>query len=44
VLAVKVNYKQKQATIGTAPGHDVPKAEILKALDSLSYRGEFIKK
>ena len=42
MLAVKVDYETGRATIGTKKGDDVPKAEILKALDTLKYRGEFV--
>lgn len=42
VLAVKVDYESKQATIGTAAGKPVPKKEILAALKSIRYRGEFL--
>jgi copper chaperone CopZ len=42
VLAVEVDYETKQATIGTAAGEPVPKQEILAALESIKYRGEFL--
>ncbi len=42
VLAVKVDFDAKQASIGTEKGREVPKAEILKALKSIQYRGEFV--
>jgi copper chaperone CopZ len=42
VLAVKVDYESKQATIGTAAGEPVPKREIVAALESISYKGEFV--
>jgi len=37
-----VDYDAKQASIGTEKGRDVPKAEILKALESINYRGQFV--
>jgi hypothetical protein len=42
VLAVKVDYESKQATVGTAAGQPIPKQEILDALGSISYSGEFV--
>ena len=42
VLAVKVDYPSGQATIGTAPGQSVPREEILTALESIRYKGEFV--
>lgn len=41
VLAVKVDYESKQATIGTAAGQPIPQQAILDALESINYRGEF---
>ena len=42
VLAVKVDYESEQATVGTAAGQPIPKQAILEALESISYRGEFV--
>ncbi len=42
VLAVKVDYESEQATVGTAAGQPIPKQAILDALESISYRGEFV--
>jgi len=39
VLAVKVDYPQGQATIGTQPGRAVPSEEILAALEGIGYTG-----
>lgn len=44
VLAVKVDYETKQATIGTTAGGDVPRDEILAALKSIGYHGQFADK
>jgi hypothetical protein len=41
VLAVKVDYEAGQATIGTAKGVPAQKQAILKALESIGYKGEF---
>jgi hypothetical protein len=41
VLAVKVDYKAGQATIGTEKGRDVPRAEVGAALKSIGYAAEF---
>ena len=41
-LPVIGDFAAKQALIGTEKGWEVPKAEILKALESIDYRGEFI--
>lgn len=41
VLAVKVDYESKEATVGTVPGQPVPKQAIVDALASIRYRGEF---
>jgi hypothetical protein len=40
VLAVKVDYETRLATVGTKPGSVVPTTEILAAIESLGYRGE----
>jgi hypothetical protein len=42
VLAVTVDYDKRQATIGTEKGQAVPRTEILKALESIGYSGEFV--
>ena len=42
MLAVKVEYPSGEATIGTGAGEPVPEEEILAALDSIGYRGEFM--
>ena len=42
MLAVKADYKAEQATIGTKPGEDVSTDEILAALESIGYHGEFV--
>jgi hypothetical protein len=44
VLAVKVDYETKLATVGTEPGQPVPKAELLAALQSIGYSGEIVEK
>ncbi len=41
VLAVKVDYISGKATIGTKPGLPASKQDILAALESIGYRGEF---
>ena len=42
VLAVKVDYDQKLATIGTARDEPLPRDAILTALESLGYRGQWL--
>ncbi|MEX0819175.1 MAG: heavy metal-associated domain-containing protein [Pirellulaceae bacterium] len=42
VLAVTVDFKASQATIGTKAGSRVPTDEILAALKSIGYSGEFV--
>ena len=42
VLAVKVDYELRRAIIGTAAGSEVPRQEILAALESIDYGGVFI--
>ncbi len=42
VLAVKVEYESRQATIGTEMGRDVPTDEILAALAGIGYEGKLI--
>ena len=42
VLAVKVDYRSQQAAIGTEAGSVVPKEQVLAALESIGYRGEFV--
>ncbi len=44
VLAVKVDYELKQATIGTAAGQPVPRQAVLERLESINYSGEFFDK
>lgn len=41
VLAVKVDYSTKSATVGTAADQSVPREAILAALEKISYSGEF---
>lgn len=41
VLAVDVDYKSGQATIGIARGADLPRDEIRTALDKIGYEGRF---
>jgi hypothetical protein len=41
VLAAKVDYDKKEATLGTKKGTVVRKGEILKALESIGYSGKF---
>ncbi len=43
VLAVEVDYSSGEATIGTESGQRLSKREILSALESIGYRGEFTK-
>lgn len=42
VLAVEVSYEKKQAVVGAAAGHPVPKEKILDALKQAGYRGTFV--
>jgi copper chaperone CopZ len=42
VLAVKVDFAKKQATIGTKAGSRLSTDEILAALKSVGYSGEFV--
>ncbi|HUG70642.1 MAG TPA: hypothetical protein VMM76_23035 [Pirellulaceae bacterium] len=42
MLAVKVDFAKKQATIGTKAGNNLPTDEILAALKAIGYRGEFV--
>ena len=42
MLAVKVDYQTKQATIGTRAGDAVPTGEILAALESIGYQGRLV--
>lgn len=44
VLAVEVDYASGKATIGTESGEPLSKKEILAALESIGYSGEFAKK
>ena len=41
MLAVKVEYPSKKATIGYKPGQPVSRQEILKSLESIGYSGTF---
>jgi hypothetical protein len=41
VLAVKVEYPSGLATIGTKTGEPIAEDEVLAALESIGYRGEF---
>ena len=41
MLAVSVDYKTKRGTIGTRKGQDVPREEVLTALESIGYQGDF---
>jgi hypothetical protein len=41
VLAVKVDYPSKKATIGSKPGKPVSREEILKSLKKIGYSGTF---
>ncbi|MEK6238648.1 MAG: hypothetical protein N2C14_28345 [Planctomycetales bacterium] len=43
MLAVQVDYQSGQATIGTQSGAEVPKQEVLAALESIGYKGTFQK-
>ena len=40
VLAVKVEYEQQRAIVGTAGDKSVDEAALLEALDSIGYRGK----
>jgi hypothetical protein len=42
VLAVNVDYEKKLATIGTAKDEPMPREEILQALKSLGYSGQWV--
>ena len=42
VLAVKADSEAGQATIGTARGEKLSTQQILTALESIGYRGEFL--
>ncbi|MBI2481624.1 MAG: hypothetical protein HYV60_24155 [Planctomycetia bacterium] len=42
MLAVKVDFAKKQATIGTQAGSPISTDEILAALKSIGYSGEVI--
>jgi hypothetical protein len=42
VLAVSVDFKTAQATIGTRAGSRVSTNEILEKLKSIGYSGEFV--
>jgi len=42
VLAVEVDYESKKAIVGTEPGTEVPKEEILAALVDIGYGGTFV--
>ena len=42
VLAIQVDYDQKLATLGIAQDEPLPREEILGALESLGYRGQWV--
>jgi hypothetical protein len=42
VLAVSVDYEKKLATIGTAKDEPIPREQILDALKSLGYSGQWV--
>jgi hypothetical protein len=42
VLAVKADFEAGQATIGTKAGSEVSTKEIITALESIGYSGEFV--
>ena len=42
VLAVKVDYATRLATIGTERGRSVPREKILERLKAIGYSGEFL--
>ncbi len=42
MLAVKVDFEAKQATIGTRAGSYVSTDEIVAALKAIGYSGEFV--
>jgi len=42
VLAVKVDYESRQATVGTKPGQPVARKQILRSLKSIGYSGQFV--
>ena len=42
VLAIKVDYEQKQTTLGIAKDEPLPLQEILEALQSLGYSGQWV--
>jgi hypothetical protein len=41
VLAVNVDYPSGRAAVGTPKGQDVPRRELLEALQSIGYSGTF---
>ncbi len=41
MLAVKVDYPSKKATIGSKSGQPVSREKILKSLESIGYSGKF---
>jgi hypothetical protein len=42
VLAVTVDYESRRAIVGTEPGEPVAREELLRALESIGYSGEFV--
>jgi cyanophycinase-like exopeptidase len=42
VLVVKADFETGQATIGTKAGSAVSTKEIISALESIGYSGEFV--
>jgi hypothetical protein len=42
VLAVKVDYEKRIATIGTQRDKAVPRDELIKSLKSIGYDGTFV--
>ncbi len=41
-VLVKVDYEKKLITLGTAKDQPLPRDEILTALESLSYHGQWV--
>ena len=42
VLAVEASYEKRQAVVGVAKAGDIPRDEILAALEKVSYQGRFV--
>ena len=42
VVAVDVNYENRQAIVGVEPGNPIPKEEVLTALKKAGYTGELL--